>query len=226
MKRIRSVLGLVCTLWKRKPLPWNDLRYYCHYASMRPNVYIIAGPNGVGKTTFAREFLPNYADCKNFVNADLIAQGMSPFSPETAAFRAGRLMLKEIDLLAQRRADFGFETTLSGRSYLGLIRRLKNQDYAVHFFFLWVSGVDLALSRIKYRVSEGGHDVPEADVRRRFDRSIKNFLDLYRPLGDSWLLFDNSLGTPAAIALEEQGRLRIMKPDTYKAFVAQYGKPD
>jgi DNA polymerase III delta prime subunit len=96
-------------------------------ASMRPSAYIIAGPNGVGKTTFAREFLPNYADCKNFVNADLIAQGMAPFSPETAAFRAGRLVLNEIDLLAQRRADFGFETTLSGRSDLGLIRRLKNQ---------------------------------------------------------------------------------------------------
>ena len=132
--------------------PWNDLRYYCHHASMRPNVYIIAGPNGVGKTTFAREFLPNYADCKNFVNADLIAQGMAPFSPETAAFRAGRLVLNEIDLLAQHRADFGFETTLSGRSYLSLIRRLKSQGYAVHFFFLWLSRVDLALSRIKARV--------------------------------------------------------------------------
>lgn len=152
--------------------------------------------------------------------------GYGPFSPETAAFRAGRLVLNEIDLFAHRRADFGFETTLSGRSYLGLIRRLKNQGYAVHFFFLWLSGVDLALSRIKDRVSEGGHDVPEADVRRRFDRSIKNFLELYRPLGDSWFLFDNSLRTPAAIALEEQGRLRIVKPDTYKALVAQYGKPD
>jgi len=204
----------------------NDLRYYCHHSCMRPNVYIIAGPNGVGKTTFAREFLPNYADCKNFVNADLIAQGMAPFSPETAAFRAGRLVLNEIDLFAQRRTDFGFETTLSGRSYLSLIRRLKNQGYAVHFFFLWLSRVDLALSRIEARVLQGGHDVPEADVRRRFDRSIKNFLDLYRPLGDSWYLFDNSLGTPAAIALEDRGRLHIMKPDAYKALVAQYGKHD
>lgn len=193
---------------------------------MRPNAYIIAGPNGVGKTTFAREFLPNYADCKNFVNADLIAQGIAPFSPETAAFRAGRVVLNEINLLAQRRADFGFETTLSGRSYLKLIRRLKNQGYAVHFFFLWLSGVDLALSRIRDRVFEGGHDVPEADVRRRFDRSIRNFLEFYRPLADSWFLFDNSLRTPAAIALEEQGRVRIMKPDTYKALLTHYGKSD
>src|SRR5215470_17640903 len=94
------------------------LRYYCQHASMNPNAYIIAGPNGVGKTTFAREFLPNYAHCKNFVNPDLIAQGMAPFSPETAAFRAGRLVLSEIKKLAQRHADFGFETTLSGKSYV------------------------------------------------------------------------------------------------------------
>jgi DNA polymerase III delta prime subunit len=120
----------------------GDLRYHCQRSPMSPSVYIIAGPNGVGKTTFAREFLPNYANCRNFINADLIAQGMAPFSPETAAFRAGRLMLIEIDLLAQRRADFGFETTLSGRSYLRLIGRLKNQGYAVHFFFLWLSSVD------------------------------------------------------------------------------------
>jgi predicted ABC-type ATPase len=193
---------------------------------MSPSIYIIAGPNGVGKTTFAREFLPNYADCRNFVNADLIAQGMAPFSPETAAFRAGKLMLTEINLLAQRRADFGFETTLSGRSYLRLIGRLKNQGYAVHFFFLWLSSVDLALSRIKGRVSEGGHGVPEADVRRRFGRSIKNFLVLYRALADSWFLFDNSLRMPSVIALEEQGRLRIMKPDAYDTLVAQYGNPD
>jgi len=152
---------------------------------MSPNVYIIAGPNGVGKTTFARKFLPTYADCKNFVNADLIAQGMAPFSPETVAFRAGRLMLSEINLMAKHQVDFGFETTLSGKSYLNLIRRLKNNGYAVHFFFFSLSSVDLALSRIKDRVSEGGHDVPEVDVRRRFDRSTRNFLVLYRPLANS-----------------------------------------
>jgi predicted ABC-type ATPase len=172
----------------------TNLRYHCQRSTMSPSIYIIAGPNGVGKTTFAREFLPNYANCRNFINADLIAQGMAPFSPESAAFRAGRLMLTEIDLLAKRRADFGFETTLSGRSY--------------------------------FRVSEGGHDVPETDVRRRFDRSIRNFLVLYRALADSWFLFDNSLRTPSVIALEEQGRLHIMKSDAYDTLVAQYGKPD
>jgi predicted ABC-type ATPase len=104
---------------------------------MSSNLYVIAGPNGVGKTTFAREFLPNYANCRNFVNADLIAQGIAPFSPETAAFRAGRLVLSEINKLAQRHADFGFETTLSGRSYMNLFRQLKRQGYQLHFFFLW-----------------------------------------------------------------------------------------
>jgi len=154
---------------------------------MSPDLYVIAGPNGAGKTTFAREFLPNYADCKNFINADLIAQGVSPFSPEAAAFRAGRLMLQEIKLYLRRGEDFGFETTLSGRSYLSLIRRLKKRGYRVHIFFLWVPTADLALTRVRRRVMEGGHDVPEAVVRRRFDRSIRNFLVHYRPLGDSWM---------------------------------------
>jgi len=142
---------------------------------MNPSLYVIAGPNGAGKTTFAREFLPNYADCKNFINADLIAEGVSPFSPETVAFRAGRLMIQEIGLYAKRGDSFGFETTLSGRSHLGLIRDLKKQSYGVHFFFLWVPTVNLALTRVRARVLAGGHNVPEAVVRRRFDRSIRNF---------------------------------------------------
>jgi len=103
---------------------------------MVPNVYIIAGPNGAGRTTFAREFLPRYADCRSFVNADLIALGVSPFSPEAAAFRAGRLMSDEIELLANRRLDFGFETTLSGRTNLNLIHSLKMRGYAVHLFYM------------------------------------------------------------------------------------------
>src|SRR5216684_7307368 len=165
------------------------------------DVYVIAGPNGVGKTTFARKFLPKYADCKNFINADMIAQGMSPFSPEAAAVRAGRLVLSEIRFFARRRDTFAFETTLSGRSYLRLIRELKKQGYKVHFFFLWVKSVDVALSRVKDRVLKGGHDMPESVIRRRFGRSIRNFLAEYRPLADSWYLFDNSGTRPAIVAL-------------------------
>jgi predicted ABC-type ATPase len=110
---------------------------------VNPSVHIVAGPNGAGKTTFAREFLPKYAECKNFINADMIAQGVSPFSPEAASFHAGRLVLGEINRYAARREDFGFETTLSGRSYINLIRGLKRQRYQVNFFFLWVLTVDL-----------------------------------------------------------------------------------
>ncbi len=192
---------------------------------MRPSVYIIGGPNGAGKTTFAREFLPNYADCKNFINADLIAQGVSPFLPEAAAFRAGRLMLKEIDLYAKRGESFGFETTLSGRGYMSLIRRLKRQAYDVHFFYLWVPSVELALSRIRGRVLLGGHDVPAIDVRRRFDRSIRNFLLRYRPLADSWTLYDNTSATPRIIASEERGQLQVGEARLYNNLVERYAKP-
>jgi predicted ABC-type ATPase len=194
-------------------------------AQRRMNLYIVAGPNGAGKTTFAKKFLPNYADCKNFVNADLIAQGLAPFSPETVAFHAGRLMLEEIDLYAKRGEDFGFETTLSGRSYLGSIRRLKKLGYRVHFFFIALPTIDLALSRVRGRVARGGHDIPEPIVRRRFGRAIRNFLTQYRELGDSWFLFDNSGVAPILIASEEQGRQRIINPEVYKAMMLQHGEP-
>ena len=187
------------------------------------DLYIIAGPNGVGKTTFATKFLPKYANCPNFINADLIAKGMSPFSPELAALRAGRLVLSEIRFFARRRVSFAFETTLSGRSYLRLIPRLKKQGYRVHIFFLWVKSVDVALSRIKDRVLKGGHDVPEAIVRRRFSRSIQNFLTEYRTLTDSWYLFDNSGGIPDLIA-EKTHNLHIIDKESYQSLIARYTK--
>jgi predicted ABC-type ATPase len=189
-----------------------------------PNAYIIAGPNGAGKTTFAREFLPHYADCTNFINADLIAQGLSPFSPERAAFRAGRLVLSEIASMAERRVDFGFESTLAGRSYKGLLQELKNQGYQIQFFYLWLPRLDLVLSRIKERVAQGGHDVPEIDVRRRFERSARNFFLRYAPLSDSWMLFDNSGATPALIASMAHGSTAIMQEAGYRALIEKYGK--
>jgi predicted ABC-type ATPase len=186
------------------------------------DLYIIAGPNGVGKTTFAQEFLPNYADCKNFVNADLMARAMAPFSPETAAVRAGRMMLSEIRSFAKKRVSFSFETTLSGRGYIALLRQLKGEGYEVHIFFLWVNTVDLAISRVQERVSRGGHDVPEAVVRRRFDRSMRNFLAHYRPLADSWILFDNSAEKPVVIASGEDNDVCIIDESLYSVLVQRY----
>ena len=187
-------------------------------------LYVIAGPNGAGKTTFARTFLPNYAKCKNFVNADLIAAGMSPFSPETAAVRAGRLMLDEIRFFSERRASFAFETTLSGRTNLGLMHKLRANGYRIHLFFLMVSSIEVALSRIKERVVKGGHDVPEAVVRRRFDRSFRNFLCEYRDCAHSWYLLDNTSTTPATVAFKGGVKLRIIDERTYESLLMRYAE--
>lgn len=190
---------------------------------MAGNVYIIAGPNGAGKTTFAREFLPHYADCRTFINADLIAQGLSPLSPDAAAFRAGRLMLEEIQRLAASGRDFGFESTLSGRTYMPLLRELTQRGYAAHLFFLWLPTTNLALSRIRNRVRKGGHDVPARVVRRRFERSMHNFFVHYRAIAHSWILFDNSGAAPSFIAEMRDGKLSIMKRELYASLAARYG---
>lgn len=173
------------------------------------HVYIIAGPNGSGKTTFAKEFLPSYVHCTSFVNADLIAQGLSPFSPSIVAIKAGKLVLRQIHDFAGRGIDFAFETTLAGKSYANLMKGLKAKGYALHIFFLWIPNPDLAIARIKDRIREGGHDVPAPDVRRRFIRSLQNFFKLYEPLLDSWMLFDNSKAKPILIAKRRNGNTEI-----------------
>jgi predicted ABC-type ATPase len=163
------------------------------------NIIIIAGPNGAGKTTFAREFLPNEADCPLFVNADLIAEGLSPFDPGGVAVRAGRLMLKEIDRHADSGASFSFETTLAGRRYAQLIPRWQISGYRVHLIFLKLRSELLAVERVAVRVSQGGHSVPEEVIRRRFKQGWRNFENLYRGLVDSWQLYDNSGELPELI---------------------------
>ena len=181
----------------------------------RPNLYIIAGPNGAGKTTFARKFLPQYVECLEFVNADFIAGGLSPFAPERAAIHAGRLMLEQIHSLSEHGVDFGFETTLSGKTYVKLLQEMKRRGYFIHIFFLWIADVELALERIKLRVRNGGHHIPEAIVRRRFGRSLPNFLRFYKPLADSWTIFDNSGDVSKMIAFEESGKLEIVDRDLF-----------
>lgn len=146
------------------------------------SVYLIAGPNGAGKTTFAAEFLPDFVDCREFLNADMIAAGLSPFAPETQNLRAGRLLLTRIKELAETKQDFGFETTLAGRSYLRPLRNMKADGYRIYLFFLWLPSVELAISRVRCRVKQGGHNVPEPDIRRRFQLGVRNLFQYYRPL--------------------------------------------
>jgi predicted ABC-type ATPase len=167
-----------------------------------PRCIVIAGPNGAGKTTFAREFLPRGAGVVHFVNADLIAAGLSPFRPELVALSAGRLLLHELDRLAANRVDFAFESTLSGRSYVGRLRRWKSAGYRIEFVFLRLASPQLALRRIAARVRQGGHDVPKADVLRRFGRGWVNFETVYRPLADAWAVYDNSGIRPTLLEKE------------------------
>lgn len=167
--------------------------------SARPLCIVIAGPNGAGKTTFAQDFLLKGAGVVHFVNADLIASGLSPFRPESAAVAAGRLYLKELDRLASARVDFAFETTLSGLAHLARLRRWKASGYRIEIIFLRLSSTGLALRRITSRVMQGGHNVPRADVLRRFDRGWANFQTAYRPLADSWAVYDNSAATPELV---------------------------
>ena len=184
-----------------------------------PRLYIIAGPNGAGKTTFAKEFLPHYAKCSNFVNADLIALGLAPFSPAGASIKAGKILLGQIKEFIDHKADFAFESTLSGRSYVSLIKDVKRKGYSVTVFFLWIPDVKLAHERIKQRVKSGGHDVPFEDVKRRLKRSRLNFLKLYAPLCDAWMLFDNSESKHVKVAHQKEGKLKILKGDFYKQFL-------
>jgi predicted ABC-type ATPase len=187
------------------------------------NVYIIAGANGSGKTTFAKKFLPDYAKCQNFVNADLIAQGLSPFSPRAAAIKAGKLVLEQIRNLAGKNVDFAFETTLSGKSYIAFLRELREKGYSINIFFLWVPNAELALSRIKDRVAAGGHNVPAVDVRRRFHRGLYNFLTYYKQLSDTWLLFNNADAVPQLIAREKNGKTEVINKDLFEKILKVVG---
>ncbi len=171
-------------------------------STRHPRCIVIAGPNGAGKTTFAREFLPKNAGIVNFVNADLIASGLSPLRPELAARAAGRLVLAELDRLVKSRADFAFESTLSGVGYVLRLKRWRAAGYRIEIVFLQLRSPRLALRRIAARVKQGGHNVPRADVLRRFARGWKNFQTVYRPLADAWAVYDHSGANPRLL---EQG---------------------
>ncbi len=155
-------------------------------------LYVIAGCNGAGKTTASYTILPEILDCKEFVNADEIARGLSPFQPEKVAIQAGRLMLNRIKTLVCLGESFALETTLATKSYMNLIDEAKEKGYQITLLFFWLRSVDLAIMRVKNRVQEGGHNIPEDVIKRRYVSGLKNFFDLYLPIVDNWLLVNNS----------------------------------
>jgi predicted ABC-type ATPase len=161
-------------------------------------VIIIAGPNGAGKTTFARNFLPKEAQTYQFINADLIAAGLSPFNPGLAALKAGRIMLSEIDAVSLSGHNFAFETTLSGVHYLTQIKRWQNLGYTVKLWFIKLSTPELAIERVKSRVKQGGHDIPHETILRRFTSGLKN-LEKFKLIVDSWVIFDGDVDIPKLI---------------------------
>ena len=164
----------------------------------KPNLYIIAGPNGAGKTTASYTLLPEMLGCVNFVNADEIARGLSPFAPDIVDVQAARIMLERVDELLAQKADFGLETTLATRSYVKLIKRAHDLGYKVHLLFFCLETPEQAIQRVAQRVSNGGHGIPEDVIRRRFKRGIDNLINLYLPICDSALIFNN-IKTPARL---------------------------
>ncbi|MBL8168408.1 MAG: zeta toxin family protein [Acidobacteria bacterium] len=158
----------------------------------KPKVIVIAGCNGAGKSTLAPHLLRDTFGLTDYVNADTIAQGLSAFAPEKVALEAGRVMLKRLRDLAERRANFAFESTLASRSYAPWIAELKQQGYEFDLFFIWLNSPELAARRVEERVRLGGHSIEETTIRRRYQRGLENFFALYQPLASSWTVYDNS----------------------------------
>lgn len=157
-----------------------------------PNLYIIAGCNGAGKTTASFTVLPEMLDCEEFINADEIARGLSPFNPDRAAIEAGRIMLRKIDKLISNHKDFAFETTLATKSYSNTIEKARQAGFQITLVFFYLDSQDLAIERVKTRVIEGGHNIPIPIIIRRYYAGLKNLFRLYIPICDYWMIFDNS----------------------------------
>jgi len=188
-------------------------------AKRRPVCWIIAGPNGAGKTTFALEYLPNAVGCRHFVNADLIAAGMAPLAPETERVSAGRLFLKEIERHVSALRNFGFETTLAGRTYLRLIRRLREDGWRVELIYLALPNPDMARNRVAERVAHGGHDIPDADIERRFYRSLSNLFGHYAAAVDRTVCFINAGQLPEKVFTQRSEDREVLKPALFKAML-------
>lgn len=166
------------------------------------NLYIIAGCNGAGKTTAAFNVLPQILDCKEFVNADEIAKGLSPFAPESVAMQAGKLMLQRINKLLNEGVSFAIETTLATRSYQSLVKRAHNKGYTVQLLFFWLKSPAIASQRVEKRVSEGGHNIPIETIYQRYYLGLKNLFEIFMPIVDYWALYDNNLQTALIVDSE------------------------
>lgn len=188
-----------------------------------PHLIIIAGPNGAGKSTTAPALLKDALSIENFVNADVIAQGLCAYQPEKAAIEAGRIMLKRIHQLALEQTDFAFETTLASRTFAQWIPRLKAEGYQFYLMFLWLQDAELAVFRVKERIKMGGHSVPEETIRRRYNAGLKNFFNLYTPIADVWRIYDNSDPQPSLIAAKiNNNPIEIEQPSIWQHLMETY----
>ena len=184
-----------------------------------PEIYVIGGCNGSGKTTFALNTFPNFGNVE-FVNADIIATQLNPDNPELVAIQASRIMLQRLKNLAQRKLDFAFETTLAARSFAKFLRQCQVQGYQVNLIYVWLNSVELAVSRVALRVASGGHDIPEDVVRRRYDRGRQNFLELYSKLANRWQVYDNSSDNQLiAFSNDHNQTVTIAKPNIWEQII-------
>jgi len=187
-------------------------------------LYIIAGCNGAGKTTASYNILPQILDCKEFVNADEIAKGLSPFQPEKVAIEAGRIMLQRVDELMRHGVDFAVETTLATKTYVQKIKKAQESGYIVTLLFLWLRNVELAKDRVEIRVKEGGHNIEEDVIERRYVSGIRNLFELYVPVCDTIILMDNSEQIPKFVLKIENGTTQIYDESTLHKITSLYNE--
>lgn len=185
-------------------------------------LYLLAGCNGAGKTTAAFALLPGLLDCREFVNADEIARGLSPFRPEAVSVQAGRLMLARLRELLAGGESFALETTLATRHYLRFIADAKEQGYKVRLLFFWLNSADLAVERVAARVREGGHNIPEPVIRRRYDGGLQQFFKAYRTAVDSWSFVDNSAGTGRPVAASNGNNVVVSDSIIWQSLLTKY----
>ncbi len=184
-----------------------------------PVCYVIGGPNGAGKTTFAMRYLPRIATCTRFVNADMIAQGLSPLNAKSVEVEAGRIFISRIDELIREQQDFAFESTLSGRTYARLFRRIRQAGFQICLFYLWIPSVSFSAARVASRVENGGHDIPADAIARRYIKSLTNLLSLYAPLADRVIILDNSVEDASLIAEISPDGVQIANTRIYAGII-------